>query len=284
MKRKGTHKPTVEDAIEISGIEILHPGGFELTKRTAELCGLQAGMHILDVSSGRGTQAVYYAQAFGVNVTGLDISEVMIKTATQRSVDSRTREKVKFVLGDSQALPFEDNTFDAVINECAVGIPDDSQKVLDEMLRVVKPGGAVAIHESTWKKQVSGKNKDEIAERYGTTPLELNEWTSMLEQAGTVDIITEFEQWSKPEMFWKIRKDRNVRSHNQVMSVGEKLTTAVRIFKIYGVAGVMKVFENERFFYRTVLNGTLGYALFKGVKKPLVYPESLNFNTIAYGN
>ena len=38
MKRKGIHKPTVEDAIEISGIEILHPGGHELTKRTAELC------------------------------------------------------------------------------------------------------------------------------------------------------------------------------------------------------------------------------------------------------
>jgi len=46
MKRVGIHKPTVEDAIEISGIEILHPGGFELTQRTAEICNLKYGMKI----------------------------------------------------------------------------------------------------------------------------------------------------------------------------------------------------------------------------------------------
>jgi ubiquinone/menaquinone biosynthesis C-methylase UbiE len=117
---------------------------------------------------------------------------------------------VKFVLGDSQNCPFADNTFDVVINECAVGIPDDSQKVLNEMLRVVKPGGAVAIHESTWKKTLSEKEKNEISERYGTTPLEFNEWNAMLEKAGTINIVSEFEQWSKPEMFWDIRKDRKV--------------------------------------------------------------------------
>ena len=62
MKRQGIYKPTVEDAIEIAGIEILHPGGFELTKRTAELCKLKNGMKGLDVSRGRGTQSVYYAK------------------------------------------------------------------------------------------------------------------------------------------------------------------------------------------------------------------------------
>ena len=125
MKRKGTHKPTIEDAIEISGIEILHPGGYELTRRTAELCELRAGLNVLDVSSGRGTQAIFYALTFGVNVTGLDNSEEMIKTATKRAGENGISDKVKFVLGDSQKLPFADNTIDVVINECAVGIHDD---------------------------------------------------------------------------------------------------------------------------------------------------------------
>ncbi len=267
MKRKGTQKPTVEDAIEIGGIEILHPGGYELTKRTAELCELKEGMCVLDVSSGRGTQAIYYATTFGVQVTGLDISEEMVRTASKRAKESRLNGKVKFVIGDSQQLPFSDNTFDVVINECAVGIPDDSQKVLNEMLRVVKPKGAVAIHESTWKKPFSVEEKNEISERYGTTPLEFNEWKSMLEKAGTIDIVSEFEEWSKPEMFWDIRKDRNVKSHKKVMTIREKLITAYRIFKIYGLKGVFKVFENERYFFGVVLSGGLGYALFKGVKK-----------------
>ena len=190
----------------------------------------------------------------------------MIETATRKAIGSRVSEMVSFVQGDSQALPFEDNSFDVVINECAVGIPDDSQKVLDEMLRVVKPGGAIAIHESTWLKELSGTAKEEISERYGTTPLEFDEWMEMLRSAGAKEIVSEFDQWSKPEMFWKIRKDREVRKYNQVMTLGEKVRTAAKIANEYGMKGVFKVFENEKYFFQTVMSGKLGYALFKGVK------------------
>ena len=50
------------------------------------------------------------------------------------------------------------------------------------------------------------------------------------------------------------------------MTLSEKLRTVYRIFKLYGVKGVYKAFENEKIFYKTILNGELGYALFKGVK------------------
>ncbi len=43
------------------------------------------------------------------------------------------------------------------------------------MLHVVKPNVAVVIQESTWRKSLSKQEKDEISEKYGTTPLELNE-------------------------------------------------------------------------------------------------------------
>lgn len=269
MRRNGKYKPTIEDAIEIGGIEILHPGGYKLTKRTAELCGLTRGMKVLDVSSGRGTQSVYYAKTYGVDVTGLDISEEMVETATLRAGEEGLSRQVKFIVGDSQNLPFPDNTFDAVINECAVGIPDGSQKVLNEMLRVVKPGGTVAIHESTWRKKLSEGEKEEIAGRYGTTPLEFQEWTEMLTIAGTTDIISEFDEWSKPEVFWKIRKDRDVKHWFFTMTIGEKLITVSRIFRKYGIKGVFTILKNERFYYKTVLDGKLGYALFKGIKKEI---------------
>lgn len=268
MIRKGTHKPTIEDAVEISGIEILHPGGYALTKRTAEVCELKPGMRVLDVSSGRGTQAIYYAKEFGCEVVGIDINPNMVSTAQKRAEESGIASSVRFVLGDSQNLPFDDNTFDAVINECAVGIPDNSQKVLDEMIRVVKPKGAIAIHESTWIGKLPSEEKDEISERYGTTPLEFSEWMNMLKRAGTIEIVSELEQWSKPEMFWKIRKDRDVKNYKSVMTVFEKTRTAYRIFKGYGIKGVFKVFQNEKFFYQIVLEQKLGYALFKGIKNP----------------
>ena len=119
-----------------------------------------------------------------------------------------------------------------------------------------------------WPKSGERTAENEIPERYGTSPLEYSEWIDMLKKAGAINIVSEFDEWSKPEMFWKIRKDRNVKDHKSVMTLNEKLRTAYRIMRLYGIKGVFKVFENEKIFYQTILNGELGYALFKGVKKP----------------
>ncbi len=266
MQRKGIYRPTIEDAIEISGIETLHPGGFALTKRTAELGGLKKGMKVLDVSSGRGTQSIFYAREFDVDVTGIDIDDEMVRTASQAARREGLDKQVRFKKGDSQALPFADSSFDVVINECAVGIPDDSQKVLDEMVRVTRKGGTVLMHESIWRGKLPNREKEDFSERYGTTPFELEEWISMLKRAGAKNVVHESDPWSKPEMFWKIRKDRDVKHWIFVMSVRETLATTARIYKRYGIRGVLTVFKNERVFYRWVLAGKLGYALFKGEK------------------
>ena len=266
MKRKGIHKPTIEDVIELSGIEVLHPGGFMLTKRTAEIAGLKPGIKVLDVSSGRGTQSIFYAKEFGVEVIGLDISEEMVNVATEKAKKAGVDTLVSFKLGDSQDLPFEDNSFDVVINECAVGIPDDSQKVLNEMVRVAKTGAIVIIHESTWRKKLSDPEKEEFSERYGTTPLEYEEWVTMLQNAGVKDIKTEFDEWSKPEMFWKIRKDRDVKNYRKILTSEEMAVTIERVTKEYGEQGVKKALENQKIFFETVLSGKLGYCLFKGIK------------------
>lgn len=264
MKRRGTHEPTIERVIELSGIETLHPGGMAMTRRTAEVAGLVEGMRVLDVSSGRGTQAVFYAQQFGVDVTGIDLSEEMVRTASESAARAGIAARVRFREGDSQRLPFEAGTFDVVINECAVGIPDDSQAVVDEMLRVVRPGGAVVMHESTWRAPTSAAEKDELAERYGTTPLERAEWVELLERAGARDIHVESDPWSRPEMFWNVRRDRTVRGPGAVLTMMEKARAVVRVARRFGLAGVRKAFENERAFYRAVLGGNLGYALYWG--------------------
>ena len=255
--------------MEISGIETLHPGGMALTRRTAEVAGLGPDMRVLDVSSGRGTQALFYAREFGARVTGLDLSPQMIAAAREKTALAGLERRVEFVRGDSPKLPLEDNKFDAVINECAVGIPEDSQAVLNEMVRVAKPGGAIAIHESTWKAGLSLAEKDELSERYGTTPLEREEWLAMLEAAGVSQVQVECEPWSQPEMFWNIRLDRQVASPGKVMTPAERLLTVLRVLGRFGPAGVFKALVNEKKFYRAVLAGKLGYCLYWG-KKPLV--------------
>jgi len=266
MKRTGTFKPTIEDIIELSGIETLHPGGLRLTQRTAEVAGMRPGLNVLDVSSGRGTQALYYAREYGVHVTGLDLSPEMVRSASEKARAEGMGDRTRFELGDAQALPFRDQTFDIVVNECAVGIPDDSEKVVAEMVRVSRPGGTVVIHESTWRARLSPEEKHDIAERYGTTPLEYEEWVALLAKGGLRNIETEFDRWSSPEMFWKIRKDRNVTGPRRILSLREKARTLKSVFREYGLKGVRQALENERQFLRVVTGGKLGYCLFWGTR------------------
>ncbi len=264
MRRTGIHAPTVEDAAEISGIETLHPGGFALTRRTAEVAGLRPGLRVLDVSSGRGTQAVFYAVEYGVDVTGVDLSPEMVRKATERAASAGVSERVRFAEGDSQALPWPDGTFDVVINECAVGIPDDSQAVVREMARVVKPGGRVVIHESTWRKSMTACEKDDLAERYGTTPLERDEWTGLLRSAGLSEIGDEGEPWSRPEVFWNVRRDRAVCCPAMILTPAERLRTMARLVPRHGLKGVVKALQNERALFRAVRAEKLGYGLYWG--------------------
>lgn len=262
MRRSDRHEPTIERLIELSGIETLHPGGMALSRRTAEVARLAPGMRVLDVSSGRGTQALLYAREFGVDVTGIDLSEEMVRAASELAVAAGLSARLRFEVADSQQLPFPAASFDVVINECAVGIPDDSQAVLDEMVRVVRPGGAVVIHESTWRVALAPDEQEELSDRYGTTPLERARWTEMLHRAGAEEIRSEAEPWSRPEMFWNVRKDRVVRRPGSVLTLGERLRTVARVLRRYGPRGVWKALENERRFQGAVLAGKLGYALY----------------------
>ncbi len=264
MRRTGIHAPTVEDAAEISGIETLHPGGFALTRRTAEVAGLRPGLRVLDVSSGRGTQAVYYAVEYGVDVTGVDISPEMVRRATERAAEAGVGGRVRFEQGDSQKLSYPDASFDVVINECAVGIPDDSQAVVREMARVVKPGGRVVIHESTWRKPLTAGEKSDLAERYGTTPLERDEWTGMLRSAGLEEVADEGEPWSRPEVFWNVRRDRTVCCPLMILTPVERLRTMVRLVPRHGVKGVFKALRNENAVFGAVKAEKLGYGLYWG--------------------
>ena len=134
------------------------------------------------------------------------------------------------------------------------------------MLRVVKPGGRVAIHESTWRKPLSAARKEEIAERYGTTPLEHAEWIEMLRRAGVQDVQSELEPWSAPSSFWNVRKGREVTGPGDILTAGERVRTVWRIFCRYGFRGVFTALRNERAFYRAVLDGSLGYGLYWGVR------------------
>ena len=84
----------------------------------------------------------------------------------------------------------------------------------------------------------------------------------MLGRAGATDVQFETEPWSRPEMFWTVRKDREVTGPGNVLSIPERLKTVWRVVRRYGWGSVRTALRNERRILQTVVEGKLGYGIY----------------------
>jgi len=101
---------------------------------------LLPGDHALEVASGSGQPARYLARQANCHVTGIDANESGVKTATESLPTGR--ERVTFKVADANArLPFDDNTFDALLCIDAMNHFPDRANVFREWRRVLRPGG-----------------------------------------------------------------------------------------------------------------------------------------------
>ena len=99
---------------------------------------------VLDVSTGTGLGAREIARAVGCPVVGLDLSARMLRRGRQNLNASPLGQTVSLVQGTAEALPFPDDRFDAVVFTFLLRYVEDRQAVLDELARVLKPGGQMA--------------------------------------------------------------------------------------------------------------------------------------------
>jgi len=121
-----------------------HPGGAELSARLVRGLHLPPKSRVLDVACGIGTTARLMADEFGLDVVGLDASAANVVKA-EDMLGAEVAITAVFVTGDAAALPFPDDSFDAVVCECAVSTFADQARVVAEFARVLKTGGVVGI-------------------------------------------------------------------------------------------------------------------------------------------
>ncbi len=136
--------------------ESYHPGGPALTRRLAERVDLRPGMRVLDLASGTGDTALLLAADYGAHVAGIDRSAGLTKHATDRAFDAGAANRVRFVVGDAESLPFASESFDIVICECAFCTFPDKAAAASEMVRVLRSGGRVGISDMTVDTAVPG--------------------------------------------------------------------------------------------------------------------------------
>ncbi len=151
LKEKGTHVQNMFDRIAGWYDFLNHFLSLGIDKRWRKKLIRQAGLqekgHVLDVATGTGDLALTIVAACDCRVTGMDVSEKMME-AGRKKVKKKGREgSIGFVTGKAEAIPFADNTFDAVTVAFGVRNYTDLEKGLQEMLRVLRPGGTTAILE-----------------------------------------------------------------------------------------------------------------------------------------
>ena len=108
-------------------------------------------MSVLDVGCGTGNFSIKLAK-MGLNVTGIDVSDNMLDVARDKAKKGGL--SIDFINMDARDMIFEDESFDGVISMAAIEFIQESEKVLNEMFRVVK-GGKIVIgtinRDSKWE-------------------------------------------------------------------------------------------------------------------------------------
>ena len=109
--------------------------------------GLPAGSVVLDVGTGPGRVPRLIAAAYPtVEVEGVDLSQEMIARATWTANRTRTS-NLRFRVGDAAALPFADNSVHLVVSTLSLHHWDDPAAGLNEIVRVLAPGGQAWIYD-----------------------------------------------------------------------------------------------------------------------------------------
>ena len=113
------------------------------------------GESVLDIGSGLGVDSFIAGAAVGESgrVTGLDISKGEVSHANKRA-SARGVKNVQFVHGDMEKMPFETESFDAVISNGAFCLAPNKEAAFEEIYRILKPGGRFSVACTTVKKDL----------------------------------------------------------------------------------------------------------------------------------
>ena len=154
----GALEPTILDALRGAGknpdkleladlepFDEFHAGGREATVEFGSQMRLGRGSYVLDVGSGVGGPARYFARALGWRVVGIDLTREFVEVATSLSRRAGMDGLVSFQQANAVATPFESGTFDGAYTIHVAMNIEDKVSLFREVRRVLKPGGRFGI-------------------------------------------------------------------------------------------------------------------------------------------
>jgi SAM-dependent methyltransferase len=128
--------------------ERVEPNLGEMHAAVIDRADPRPGERLLDIGCGTGG-AAFLAAGRGADVTGLDLSPVLIETARARAAERGL--ELSCDVGDAEKLPYEDASFDVVTSTVGIMFAQGQEAAASELARVTRPGGRTVIASWTWE-------------------------------------------------------------------------------------------------------------------------------------
>ena len=171
-----------------------------------EFALIKKGDTVVDLGSGAGNDAFVARSIAGEEgqVIGIDMTEAMIAKATANA-QKLNFTNVRFLLGDIEQMPLENNTADVVVSNCVMNLVPDKQKAFAETFRILKSGGHFSISDIVLK----GTLPEAVlksAELYAgcvSGAQQMDEYLTTIAQAGFINV--------------KVQKEREINIPNEIV-------------------------------------------------------------------
>ena len=155
---------------------------------------LHEGETVLDLGSGGGIDVILSARRVGPTGTayGVDMTDEMLALAQQNARDAGVT-NVHFLKGVIEQIPLPANSVDVIISNCVINLSVDKRQVFAEALRVLKPGGRLAVSDVVVRGDVPARVRQSMELWVGCVAgaLEEQEFIALLEQTGFKEVSIE---------------------------------------------------------------------------------------------
>ena len=172
----------------------LRPGGRKATDWLIANGDFNADKKVLEVACNMCTTAIGLAKQYGCHIEGVDLDEQALEKARANIAANGLQDKIHVQRANAVKLPFEDNSFDIVINEAMLTmLPVEAKaKAISEYFRVLKPGGFLLTHDV----MLTGGDHQQTLENMRAainvtvTPLTKDGWKELFSNAGFRNVET----------------------------------------------------------------------------------------------
>ncbi|AOF52621.1 hypothetical protein BKG91_00620 [Rodentibacter caecimuris] len=172
----------------------LRPGGKKATDWLIGNGDFNQNKKVLEVACNMGTTAIDLAKQFGCQIEGVDLDEEALEKAKANIVANNLQDKIHVQRANAMKLPFEDETFDIVINEAMLTMlpVEAKKKAIVEYFRVLKPGGFLLTHDV----MLVGEDHQIILDNMRkainvtVTPLTKEGWKGLFQESGFRNVDT----------------------------------------------------------------------------------------------